>query len=307
MFMGDSKLYEDIFEAVRQLEPSNPLPLCKDRGGILQRHMRAQLLGLGDGTYAAIPVGPNFLFYRGEKERYPSSKPNYYRIPVGPKRIVSDIKKCDFELFLLETDEIQRRLREHEKVDLLALAQHYEFPTKMLDITSDIVVAAYFATHEMDPVTRTMIPVKEGVGRLFYFHGIYEQGENAKLRVFGDQFFCRPINQCGFGYVMEETEDFQKTSSYVEFNQKYEMNQLLGNVINGAELIYPQEQIVVVAETIRNADAVTSHGIRRYAEQSGLREEELCEIVRKEGLYIVDAPLFHAATLKPWANAVMLH
>ena len=206
----------------------------------------------------------------------------------------------------METDEIQRRLREHEKVDLLALAQHYEFPTKMLDITSDIVVAAYFATHEMDPVTRTMIPVKEGVGRLFYFHGIYEQGENAKLRVFGDQFFCRPINQCGFGYVMEETEDFQKTSSYVEFNQKYEMNQLLGNVINGAELIYPQEQIVVVAETIRNADAVTSHGIRRYAEQSGLREEELCEIVRKEGLYIVDAPLFHAATLKPWANAVMM-
>ena len=61
--MGDSKLYEDIFEAVRQLEPFNPLPLCKHRGGILQRHMRAQLLGLGDGTYAAIPVGPNFLFY----------------------------------------------------------------------------------------------------------------------------------------------------------------------------------------------------------------------------------------------------
>ena len=84
------------------------------------------------------------------------------------------------------------------------------------------------------------------------------------------------------------------------------MNQLLGNVINGAELIYPQEQIVVVAETIRNADAATSHGIRRYAEQSGLQEEELCEIVRKEGLYIVDAPLFHAATLKPWANAVMM-
>lgn len=46
------------------------------------------------------------------------------------------------------------------------MAQHYEMRTDLLDLTSDIMVAAFFATNKYESKDETYRPIKEGIGCL---------------------------------------------------------------------------------------------------------------------------------------------
>lgn len=300
--MKGSKIYDDIFNAVKQLEPGNPLAEAKDRKGILVRHQRAEWIQLQDGTVAALALSPGMMYYRGECRQFPKTYPNIYR-KSKEDQVIWGVKRCDFELFLLEVPEIKDRIKYNGKVDLLALAQHYGFPTNMLDITNDIVIAAYFATHDRNPVTGRMEPVREGIGRLFWMPALLTDDGRPNIRIFGDQSFRRPLSQCGYGLEMAEGEDLQETCGYIEFRQSGEMGELMDRCFDGEDLVYPPEQITLIGKAIQEAEAVTSFGISRYSEECGMMEDEVRETVRAAGLYIVDAPLFHPMTLPEIPNA----
>lgn len=293
--MADSKIYSDIFEAVHQLEPGCPLYNCKLKGGTLQHFQQLTLLDLGDGSIAAVPLSAGMMYYRGENKLYDTCKPNLYRYRDVCEREIWQIRTCDFELFLLETGEMKRRAQTEEKIDLLAIAQHYGFPTNMLDVTNDIVVAAYFATHRFNPVTMCMEAEMEGVGRLRWMSGLFGMAGDHPVRIFGDQYFARPRVQSGFGIEMKEEDDFAEFSGHIEFNQSAEMSMIMDQAFDGMGMFFPNEQIDWVAKRIQRENAVTRMGIKRYAEKSGRQAEELEQMVKGRGIYIVDAPLCHPA------------
>lgn len=295
--MTDSKIYSDIFEAVHQLDPNCPLYECKTKGGTLQHHQQLTLLDLGDGTMAAVPLSPGMMYYRGENRLYDTCKPNLYRYRDAHEREIWQIRTCDFELYLLETGELKRRAQTGEKVDLLAIAQHYGFPTNMLDVTNDIVVAAYFATHRFNPVTMCMEAETEGVGRLRWMYGLLGMGGEHPVRIFGDQYFARPRVQSGFGVVMGEEDDFADFSGHIEFEQSAGMSMAMDQAFDGMGLFFPNEQIDRVAKMIQRENAVTRMGIKRHAEKAGRPAKELEKIVKGRGIHIVDAPLCHPAVL----------
>lgn len=296
--MTDSKIYSDIFEAVHQLEPSCPLCECKSKGGTLQHYQQLTVIGLEDGSITAVPLSPGMIYYRGENKLYDSCRPNLYRYSDAWEREIWQIRTCDFELFLLEHKEIKCRMQTREKVDLLALAQHYGFPTHMLDVTNDIVVAAYFATHKYDPVTMRMETETEGTGRLRWMLGMVGKDCEHPIRVFGDQYFARPRLQSGFGVEMKEDEDFATFSGHIEFKQSAEMSRIMDQAFDGMNLFFPDEQIEQVAKQIQRENVVTRMGIERYAEKSGKEAEELIQMVKGRGIYVVDAPLCHPEIMR---------
>ena len=144
------KVYDDIFEAIHELEPSNPVYNCKAYGGSMVRHQMATLLQMPDGSVGAFILNPSMQYYRGENDIYPTCKANLFRIKDKEDRIVEQIKAEDFILFLKDCPENNMWLNQYSRVAYTALAQHYDFATDMLDVSNDIIVAAFLATHYFD-------------------------------------------------------------------------------------------------------------------------------------------------------------
>ena len=291
--MSAYEIYEDIFEAVHHLDPANPFYKYKTQDGVVFRNNRLTSVDMDDGTWVAMPISFDARIYRGESALYDSCKPNLYRINDKNERCCIEVKRCDFELFLLETDIVKKRLQDHGRVDTLAIAQHYGFPTKMLDVTKDIVVAAFFATHRFNRITRQWDPVEEGIGRIRWGVEIAEFYIYESLRIFGDQIFVRPRMQNAMGVVLNEEDDFSDHGGHIEFYQSKEMAERFDRCVDRDMLLPPWEPISNIASQIMQSEVVTSMGIERYANESGLGVQIIAEIIKKQGLCIVDAPVVY--------------
>ncbi|MDO5573752.1 MAG: FRG domain-containing protein [bacterium] len=291
--------YNNIFEAIRAFEPSHAVLQCMEHGGLMIRSQRFDLIDMGDGKIAALSFGPNMgTFYRGEKSQFLTCKPNLYRYQDRNNRIVSGVKTCDFILYLKEDPTMQEWEKNDQIVDYRALAQHYDFPTDMLDITSDIMVAAFFATHSYNSIIGRFVPVKDGIGRLRRYNGFLGMPEN-RIRTFGMQPYGRPGFQNGYGLVMEEKEDFSNMSLTVEFEQDPEMNERFSNSVPGQDMFFPPEPVIQqVAFLIKNTNVSTNKAISLYCRETGEEQDRVVCMLKERGISVVDAPLAHPL-LKP--------
>jgi len=298
--MSDSVIYDDIFEAIRQLAPDHPVLMCKDHGGLMNRWQNFTLMDFGDGTYGPVVLSPDMSYYRGEPEIYETCRPKLYRIRDEQERMIQQIKTCDFELFLLEVPEISTALSHKEHVDLLALEQHYGFPTEMIDVSNDIMVAAFFATHRFDPVTQGYKPAADGIGRIRFRLEPFAMG---RLRVIGMQALMRPGTQSGFGFVLDEQEDFADMSGEVLFRQSISMNTILSRAVDWAEMLFPPESISLAADGILHTPVATEQGIQLYCKRYGKSEQAVKNILKNYNIAVVAAPLYHPLFLPAFLNS----
>ena len=170
---------------------------------------------LNSGRYSLNPNLRNRKFlFRGESEFHPICKPNLYRNP----------KKQYFLDSFIYGDEMIRLILSHPLVQLLdlgiklnnklcrfemnyyGLLQHYYNKTSLLDLTSDISVALFFATQEYDPKYDKYSPITDKnheVGIIYYYD--IDIDRDFKLEVNGEllttiglQVFPRSGRQKGF-------------------------------------------------------------------------------------------------------------
>lgn len=85
-------------------------------------------------------------FYRGENAYYPSSKPGFFRRNSSYNDInrLQDILRIDEAGFFLDQFDAIKKWSA-STVNYLALAQHYGIRTPMMDVTSDLKTALFFA------------------------------------------------------------------------------------------------------------------------------------------------------------------
>lgn len=109
--------------------------------------------------YATFPfVGTMIMqpkrnaYYRGENAYYGTSRPSFYRnklicdLPYDLQRAVLMMKYDECGIFVLDRfDVIKDWTRQISDCNFIALMQHYGLPTTMIDITSDLKVALFFA------------------------------------------------------------------------------------------------------------------------------------------------------------------
>ena len=193
--MSDTVRCKNIVEAIRCLEPGHVLTQCLERDGIAVNYQRNTLVRMPDGRTAILCLSGSFNFYRGENRLYDSCRSSLYRIKGRKDRIRALARTYEFMLFLETLPEVQFYIQNNLWYDPWALAQHYEFATPMIDLTNEIAVAAFFATHRYDRVAKRYMLMKEGTGRirrLFSFPGLQE---NDPLTPIGVQPFSRPGNQ----------------------------------------------------------------------------------------------------------------
>ena len=288
--MKDSTVCDNIYEAIRIFEPNHPILNHSDRPGGLVRHQNFTLLTMDGGTVGAFALDWNMTFYRGENQDFPTCRPNLYRISNPEARMIAQIKAWDFILFLQQSPDIKAKLEQKQYIDFWALAQHYEFPTAMLDLTNDIMVAAFFAVSYTNPATRQFEVKEEGVGQLRRY--TYFGAPNDKFRPIGLQPLARPGLQSGFGLWLSEEEDLAEKCITVRFRHSKEINEeFMQSILGGTDIFFPNEPVSGLAKKIKMTNVVTSMALQKYCEENSEDIAKAEQVLREKNIYLADAPV----------------
>jgi hypothetical protein len=142
-------------------------------------------------------------------------------------------------------------------VDFLALCQHYGIATEYLDLSNDLYIALYFASHTGNPLS----PKYEGEGTLYCFTD--DNCEN--IKTIGMQLFPRPGEQKAFAIKLCSDDDFSKMSKvqkYV-FQQTKEGSNFINNLFHGGEILFPKD---VIANKVLQIKTQTHFSLKAFNE-----------------------------------------
>lgn len=205
-----------------------------------------------------------FLF-RGETEYHHRSVANFYRNRTREERTFLNVKRDEFNLLFYSHPMVQL-LRFGIKVDgqiyrfsvsPYALAQHYLFETSLIDLTSNLYVALFFATNSADKDGVHYHPYDgdEEFGyiytyNLFPMFSFHADG----LRTVGLQPFYRPGLQRGF--VIETDEHYNLREDPKVHVYKFRHDKAYAKILNdmflGGERLFPNDDLSIMTNIIRN-------------------------------------------------------
>lgn len=304
--MNDKIIYEDIFEVIRKLEEGSPVINLKDKEfGYLQRNLYFNLMEMPDGTIGAFPLNMFIRYFRGENKDYDEMYPcvpSMFRVKKpedigedGQRKqeliLIDELKLIEFELILEQFPQVKYAIQDYCKVDFRALAQHYELNTNLLDVTSDIATAAFFATHYYDSEKNEYRIKEDGVGCLRVYSNIMiEYDENQPFRMIGLQPFQRPGLQCAFAVKMNQEENFANFSHKVLFKQNVKWNQKLHDAFypNGKNILLPDEEIADVAEIVKETRVISKRAIEKYCSINETSQDQVIQLLNDNGHSVVD-------------------
>lgn len=154
-------------------------------------------------------------------------------------------------------------------MNLYGLAQHYYNNTALLDLTSDIDVAAFFATQAYDRETDTYCPItdenhKDGV---LYYYEINEITDflpkinSHYISAIGLQVFPRSGNQKGFLINnINKDDDFNRFKNVrcVKFKHNAAIANEINAKFNGGEKLFPKDVLSEHWKSVKRKTNVVS-------------------------------------------------
>jgi hypothetical protein len=304
--MSDRIIYEDIFEAIRKLEEGSPVINLKDKEfGYLKRNLYFNLMEMPDGTIGAFPPNMFIRYFRGENKDYDElypCVPSIFRTKTpqdigddGHRKreliLIDELKITEFELILEQFPQVKYAIQDYCKVDFRALAQHYELNSNLIDVTSDIATAAFFATHYYDSEKNEYCIKEDGIGCLrIYSNIMIEYEEDQPFRMIGLQPFQRPGLQCAFAVKMSRGENFANFSHKVLFKQSSKWNQKLHDAFypNGKNILFPDEEIADVAKIVKESMEISKQAIEKYCRINDKSQDRVIQILSNNGHSIAE-------------------
>ena len=307
------KVYEDVFEVIRSLESSHMILKAKNdfqRFGytsILNRTNTYEIIDMMDGTLCAFPSPPMVRYYRGENRYYKNLTPSLYRTAKSfdPALEIArdEIKLLDFFDILEQFPQIKLAKKDHMRVDYSALAQHYGLRTPLVDFSSDIAAAAFFATHEFR--SGDYYPITQGYGyiKVLTYIPFMNKELDTRFHMIGLQPFLRPGIQCAFGLKMDVDDDTSNLIHIKKFKQGH-LSKVFGwlfrnpkrmdrnIVLDDYNLLFPEEEVSLPANLISSSNSVTRDNFEKYCEENHLNIENISKWFAETGISITERPLF---------------
>lgn len=273
------EIFDNILEAIKYADPSFPIENILN-GKIAVRVNRFNAIEI-DGKIFALRdssiMQPNF--FRGEKKIYPSILPSMYRTNDSTDILISKLKIKQFETTLKNFPRIIDDLNSDADVDFIALAQHYGLNTNLIDITSNILVAAFFATNNCD---KNYSVQEEGIGVLKVFPTAYmfENGtlnKNSRFHFEGIQPFRRPAIQDALGFEIKEDENIDYMFSSVKFKHNKKYNELIRKQFCYEKqcILFPNELISNIATKIKLSQKISKNVVEKFCIENNLNIEDI--------------------------------
>lgn len=252
-----SNIYGNILEVLQDIEEEkrnrehflNSIPSTRAelyRGVIFPNTRKFIPVEAPDGTIRLIPGNQNLYLFRGQTQDYPSCRAKIYR--NNPNEIdifISRLQQIEFKLVLREHPAILDIQKDGIHISFSGLAQHYEFATDYLDVTSDPYIAAFFAVCTYCQPEQRYIPVssqsRPGVlmktPALVYTNPVTE----SKLEIVGLQPFPRPGNQKAYAVKLRKGENF--SAHKMLFHHSKENSQKIYDFFDGGKKLSPPDPI----------------------------------------------------------------
>lgn len=215
---------------------------------------------LQSGRYSLKPNLKNrYYLFRGESEFHSPCKPNLFRNP----------RKKYFLDSMIYGDEMVRVILSHPLVQLLdlgvklngsvyrfemnlyGLLQHYYNKSSLLDLTSDIDVALFFATQKYDWESDKYTPIideNHEAGILYYYEidinrDFQQQLNGEQLSTIGLQVFPRSGRQKGFLYNLNMHSNFNDLPQLKAFRFRHNavIAQEISEQMNCGEKLFPHD------------------------------------------------------------------
>lgn len=172
-------------------------------------------------------LAQNKFLYRGQSQFYSKCVPNMFRdkTKVANHQYVDDVIQINEMEVLLRQHPLVQLFEKgfyllHEffrfRIDYAGISQHYYNRTPLLDLTSDMEVAKFFAVTwfnmEEDKYEKY---TGDELGVLYYYDlapdaFTYRPGRDYFVETIGKQPFMRSGNQSGFLIRLDDTKDFNK-------------------------------------------------------------------------------------------------
>ena len=307
----DAVVYDSIFSAFRHFAPSSViLELENDVCHPFRSSETYELMQMPDGKLAALPRIFMSMGYRGENGVFEHCEASIFR---NLKTVdgydstgiaIDEVRIIEFENILKTFPQIKAAEREGLIVDYMALAQHYELNTPMLDITAEPAIAAYFATQRFhDGVAE---PICDGIGCIRGISTIREsynimQGQPSRLHTFGMQAFHRPGLQMAFGLETKCGEDLSDQGWRLYFRQTRRASEAIyhnfhlnleTHRIEKKSWLFPDEDIVDVAAFVKRSTSLSEAAVRTYCDRNNINPNDFAAAVKDRGIKIVSRPIY---------------
>ncbi len=210
-----------------------------------------------DEKYFKLFPGPEFSseLYRGQTTFYEQCTPSLYRNKNQIERFIAKLRTATFN-FLLKNhpavmDIKQLRIGNRKlKLDFEGMAQHYGLSTGLLDFTSDLDIAIFFATNDFIEDKNIFNPVldKKRVGIIYKYNSIFDsidENINPNYDTIGLQPLPRPGIQNAYSYRLTKNKNLNKQANIekIKFYHDPEISRYYSDKYLNGQKLFPKEVI----------------------------------------------------------------
>lgn len=281
------RLHSDIFEVLRIIEEQNRKmhDFCDTRPEprkILYNALFINYPGkffpmkMPSGKIRLTPYQPNLWLYRGQTCDHGKCFSSLYRNELSETDLlIARIKEIQFETVLLTHPAVIDLIKNDFHINFKGLAQHYSLKTELLDLTSDHLVAAFFATCSYSCCSNSYFPQtasKIGVIYKTLQLALSSSAPNKRIcfDIVGLQPFHRPGEQKAYSYELHSGETFP--AHKLLFKQSKEASNKIYEMFEEGKKLLPEDPIARIASEINSSRFLDESSIISAVERYGFKE-----------------------------------
>ena len=247
-------------------------------------------------------------YFRGENDKYPSFLTSYQKLKTNFDKTIATLQKIEFINWFITTPYYKYFAYESEFApdpytpigegykfcfDFEAIAQHYEFATNYLDITTNPDIAEFFAyTQKIDD---KYVPIENFNNRqpCLYssFNSTLENPYNQDVRIVGFQTLLRPLRQQAMAINLENCKTNYKTEMiYTELPCDKKRAFAIYDKMEGGNFLMPDDYAGKIANIIKskykNEKIINYKAFEKYCKDFKINPKKLNKQLKNRG-YII--------------------
>jgi hypothetical protein len=295
----------DVISELREVDP--PLPVMLRNEPLSQGRFPEFQIMRWNGIGRVVPseavnlpgrTCQRSFMYRGQIQRFAVCKASLVRDANGDMKrlkalsVLEHVRVAELELILRSHPFKKVADRFGFDVDYHALAQHYGIKTHLLDLTSNVEVAAFFAVARWNSCLGRFVPMKEGTGVMYRLDwASFGQGYSKAFDPIGFGPGLRPARQHAWTFELHPSVDFEQVPYVKAFefeHKKVASLELFKRFKNGRHL-YPPDCMASLVERIGRLPFVTMAAIRQAALKNGVSADEVENFCQHTAMMLQEA------------------